>query len=60
MSGDLAGQAMVVRSTWNRARAYRAFAAQASRAKKIMKESIKISKCPVKLTEKITLAGIKV
>ena len=26
MSGDLAGQAMVVRSTWNRARAYRAFA----------------------------------
>ena len=26
MSGDLAGQAMVVRSTWNRARACKAFA----------------------------------
>ena len=26
MSGDLAGQALVVRSTWNRAKACRAFA----------------------------------
>ena len=39
MSGDLAGQAMVVRSTWNRARAYRAFAGASfySSLKKIMK-----------------------
>ena len=67
MSGDLAGQAMVVRSTWNYARACRAVAGASFEGslKKILKggEHWNI-KCPVKssleMTEKITFSGIKV
>ena len=67
MSGDLAGQAMLVRSTWNHARACRAVANvsfEGTLKKSLRVLSIKISNFPIKsnleMTEKIILSGIKV
>ena len=57
MSGNLAGQAMVVRSIWKSARACRAVASFEGSLKKILKglehQNIKMSS--LEMTEKITL-----
>ena len=67
MSGDLAGQAMLVRSTWNHARACKAVANvsfEVTLKKSLRVLSIEISNFPIKsnleMTEKIILSGKKV
>ena len=67
MSGDLAGQAMLVRSTWNHARACKAVANvsfEVTLKKSLRVLSIEISNFPIKsnleMSEKIILSGKKV